>query len=68
MRQHVKVTSSRSDARLSMETWPLSRFKPYAGNARIHDERHVGEIAASMQAFGAVVPVLILPLFGGHPC
>ena len=35
-----------------METWPLSRFKPYAGNARTHDERHVGEIAASMQAFG----------------
>ena len=58
MRQQERLQSRGPDVGLAMETWPLGRFKPYRHNARIHDERHVAEIAASMQAFGAVVPVL----------
>ncbi len=37
----------------------VDALKPYKNNARIHDEKQVGQIAASIQEFGFNVPVLI---------
>ncbi len=38
---------------------PPSALKPYAGNARTHNRRQIRQIAASIQKFGFVNPVLI---------
>ena len=52
-----------------IETWPLSRLRPYAGNARAHDADQVARIAASMVEFGWTVPCLVAAdgeLIAGH--
>ena len=52
-----------------IETWPLSRLRPYAGNARAHDADQVAKIAASMVEFGWTVPCLVAAdgeLIAGH--
>jgi DNA modification methylase len=43
----------------AIETWPLDRLRPYAANAKIHDEEQVAKIAASMAEFGWTNPVLV---------
>jgi DNA modification methylase len=43
---------------LKLEVWSLDRLIPYARNARIHSDRQVAQIAASIAEFGFVNPVL----------
>jgi ParB-like chromosome segregation protein Spo0J len=42
-----------------LEMWPLERLRPYANNARIHSERQVEQIAASIREFGFTAPILV---------
>ncbi|MFD3263547.1 site-specific DNA-methyltransferase [Phenylobacterium ferrooxidans] len=42
-----------------MQLLPVGRLKPFANNARTHSEKQVAQIAASIQAFGFVNPILI---------
>jgi DNA modification methylase len=43
---------------ISIEHVPLSALKPYSRNARIHSDRQLAQIAASIRAFGFNNPVL----------
>lgn len=43
--------------RLKVETVPTSALIPYANNAKIHTDKQVEEIAASIQQFGFSDPV-----------
>jgi ParB-like chromosome segregation protein Spo0J len=36
----------------NVEIWPLSRIHPYEQNAKIHDDKQVEKIAASIRKFG----------------
>lgn len=38
---------------------PVSDLVPYANNARTHSEEQVAQIAASIQEFGFISPVVI---------
>jgi ParB-like chromosome segregation protein Spo0J len=42
-----------------LEMWPLDRLRPYANNARVHSERQVEQIAASIREFGFTAPILV---------
>ena len=42
-----------------IELWPIERLKPYARNARTHSDAQVQQIAASIQKFGFVNPILV---------
>ena len=44
---------------VSVETRPLAALIPYARNARLHDDAHVAQIAASIKEWGWTFPVLI---------
>jgi ParB-like nuclease domain len=46
-------------ARLAVEMRPIASLKPYARNPRTHTNRQIGQIAASIRAFGFNNPVLI---------
>ena len=35
---------------MQVETWPVSRLNPYEGNARVHPDWQVAQIAASITA------------------
>src|SRR5689334_18847576 len=48
-----------SGARWRLEFWPVERLIPSARNARTHSETQVGEIAASIRAFGFANPILV---------
>ena len=52
-----------------IETWPIGRLRPYARNAKIHDDDQVAKIAASMAKFGWTVPCMVADdgeLIAGH--
>ena len=52
-----------------IETWPIDRLRPYARNAKIHDDAQVAKIAASMAKFGWTVPCMVADdgeLIAGH--
>lgn len=42
-----------------VETWPIDRLKPAAGNPRTHSEDQIAQIAASIERFGFTNPVLV---------
>ena len=42
-----------------LEMWPVERLQPYARNARVHSERQVEKIAASIREFGFTAPILV---------
>jgi hypothetical protein len=44
---------------VKVEQWEIGRVLPYARNAKLHPELQVAQIAASMQQFGFVNPVLV---------
>jgi DNA modification methylase len=44
---------------LSIETMPVSRLRPHAGNARTHSKKQIRQIANSIQRFGFTNPVLV---------
>jgi DNA modification methylase len=44
---------------LSIESMPLSRLRPHAGNARTHSKKQIRQIANSIQRFGFTNPVLV---------
>ena len=46
-------------ARLAVEMRPISSLKPYARNPRSHTNQQIGQIAASICAFGFNNPILI---------
>lgn len=39
--------------------WPIQRVLPYASNAKVHPERQISEITASIKQFGFINPVLV---------
>ncbi|MBL4766536.1 MAG: site-specific DNA-methyltransferase [Rhodobacteraceae bacterium] len=52
-----------------IEIWPIEKLRPYARNAKLHDEDQVAKIAASMAKFGWTVPCLVADdgeLIAGH--
>ncbi len=52
-----------------IETWPVDRLRPYAGNAKMHGQDQVTKIAASMAKFGWTVPCMVADdgeLIAGH--
>jgi hypothetical protein len=54
---------------LQIETWPVDRLIPSARNARTHSDQQVAQIAASIQEFGFLNPVLVDPdggIIAGH--
>ena len=54
---------------LQVESWPIERLFPYAGNARTHSDAQVAQIAASISEFGFNNPVLADPdggIIAGH--
>src|ERR1039458_8593867 len=46
---------------IQIERWPVDRLIPSAGNPRTHTPEQVALIAASIQAFGFVNPILVGP-------
>ena len=44
---------------MQVETWPVSRLNPYEGNARVHPDWQVAQIAASIAEFGFCNPILV---------
>lgn len=42
-----------------IEVWPIDKLTPYERNARTHSDEQVDKIAASIQEFGFVNPVLV---------
>jgi ParB-like chromosome segregation protein Spo0J len=44
---------------LTTESMPITALKPNARNARTHAKRQIAQIAASITAFGFLVPILI---------
>lgn len=44
---------------LKVEMWPIGKVLPYASNAKVHPERQISEITASIKQFGFVSPVLV---------
>ena len=42
-----------------VEQWPLDRLIPYARNSRTHSAEQISQIAASIQQFGFVNPILV---------
>ena len=62
----MSTHNSRSNVASKRAAWPagtemvaISALQPYAGNARTHSRRQIKKIAASIQRFGFVNPVLI---------
>jgi len=52
-----------------IETWPITRLRPYVRNAKIHGDDQVAKIAASMAKFGWTVPCMVADdgeLIAGH--
>jgi hypothetical protein len=52
-----------------IESWPIDRLRPYAGNAKMHGDEQVAKIAASMAKFGWTVPCMVADdgeLIAGH--
>ncbi|MCB1470385.1 MAG: ParB N-terminal domain-containing protein, partial [Rhizobiaceae bacterium] len=45
--------------KLKIEIVPISKPRPYRQNARKHSRRQIDKIAASMRAFGWVVPIVV---------
>src|SRR5690554_974501 len=43
----------------ALEMMPVTRLRPYAGNARTHSRKQVRQIADSIERFGFTNPVLI---------
>jgi hypothetical protein len=61
--------SEASSRELRIELWALDRFIPYARNARTHSDEQVAQIAASINEFGLVNPILAGPdrvIIAGH--
>ena len=44
---------------LKIEYLPISTLRPYEGNPRVHSEKQIAKLIASIQEYGIVLPVLI---------
>jgi hypothetical protein len=53
------VAKPSANSAIKVEQWEIGRVLPYAGNAKIHPDLQVSQLAASMQQFGFVNPVLV---------
>lgn len=47
----------KQQAHLEIEMVPVDELKPYEGNAKIHDNRNVGQIASSIEEFNFADPI-----------
>jgi len=47
----------KQQAHLEIEMVSVDELKPYEGNAKIHDNRNVGQIAASIEEFNFADPI-----------
>lgn len=43
----------------TITVWDIDKIQPYALNAKIHDDKQVGKIAASIQEFGWSQPIVV---------
>jgi ParB-like chromosome segregation protein Spo0J len=55
--QMGKALSPRMAERI--ELWPVERLVPFEGNARTHSAAQVAQLAASIQRFGFLAPILV---------
>jgi len=55
----LEVLMNKMPRDLAVETIPLPAIKPYAGNARKHSKKQIGQIADSMRQFGWTMPILV---------
>jgi ParB-like chromosome segregation protein Spo0J len=46
-------------AAVALESRPVESLIPYARNARLHDDAHIAQLAASLREWGWTFPVLI---------
>jgi len=53
------MARARANPIIKVEKWDIGRVLPYARNAKFHPELQVSQLAASMQQFGFVNPVLV---------
>ena len=44
---------------LTVEQRPIETLKPYRRNARVHSQKQIAQIAASIRRFGFVVPIML---------
>jgi ParB-like chromosome segregation protein Spo0J len=51
--------SSAASASLTVELQPIDALVPDPKNARLHPERHIKQLAKSVEAFGFNCPVLV---------
>ena len=42
-----------------VKSWPIDQVHPYPGNAKIHDEKQIKNIALAIQKFGFDVPIVV---------
>ncbi len=55
------------EVELKVERVPVESLVPYANNAKIHTEKQVAEIAASIEKFGNCDPIAVWHNAGGEP-
>lgn len=55
----AKPSQTATDEALKVEHVPIGRVLPYTANAKVHPERQISEIVASIKRFGFVNPVLV---------
>jgi hypothetical protein len=53
------VAKPSANPAVKVEQWEIDRVLPYAANAKIHPDLQVQQLAASMQQFGFVNPLLV---------
>lgn len=53
------MSKASANPAVKLEQWEIGRVLPYAGNAKVHPDLQVSQIAASLQQFGFVNPVLV---------
>lgn len=51
--------SDRKRASLKVEAWPIEQVLPHAKNARVHSDKQIDHLKASIQEFGFVNPCLV---------
>lgn len=45
-------------AKISVETWPVERLRPYESNPRVHTPEVIAQVASALDRFGFRVPIL----------
>lgn len=59
MKRESRSATPAKSPRLTVEMRPIGALSPDPANARLHPPKHVAQLAASIEAFGFNVPVLV---------